>query len=283
MKFGSVKLHSLKKYEKNFFIKSYTKTYPHAIFYDFEAYGDIKQKQELTKLLTLESVHVPTCISVSIGDTFEKETTHICEKDPSELIKKFMEELKRRGKNIRDFVFEEFYPKDAHFIIKKQRTIIQQWCKEVPVVGFNCGSYDLNLIRHHFVDKLADSTSKVKVAKKGKKNMFIVTESFRFLDIINYLGPGTSYENWVKAYGCKAEKSWLPYEWLDNPEKLDYPGLPDYMDWYSRLKNSFVLKLSEWRACKKLFREKGMKTFADWLHYYNNLDVAPGLEALQKM
>ena len=26
-----------------------------------------------------------------------------------------------------------------------------------------------------------------------------------------------------------------------------------------------------------------MRTFADWLHYYNNLDVAPGLEALEKM
>ena len=26
-----------------------------------------------------------------------------------------------------------------------------------------------------------------------------------------------------------------------------------------------------------------MKTFKDWVCYYNNLDVAPGLEALQKM
>ena len=30
-------------------------------------------------------------------------------------------------------------------------------------------------------------------------------------------------------------------------------------------------------------QKKGMKTFKDWLKYYNNLDVAPGLEALQKM
>jgi len=32
-----------------------------------------------------------------------------------------------------------------------------------------------------------------------------------------------------------------------------------------------------------LFKEKGMRTFADWLRYYNNLDVAPSLEALEKM
>ena len=113
--------------------------------------------------------------------------------------------------------------------------------------------------------------------------MFLLTCGFRFLDIINYLGPGTTYEKWVKAYECKTVKSWFPYEWFDRPEKLDYPGLPDYMDWYSKLKGDFVLKLSEWKACKKRFREKGMKTFKDWVRYYNNLDVAPGLEALQKM
>ena len=49
------------------------------------------------------------------------------------------------------------------------------------------------------------------------------------------------------------------------------------------MKNEYTLKLSEWKACKKLFREKGMKTFKDWVRYYNNLDVAPGLEALEKM
>ena len=76
-----------------------------------------------------------------------------------------------------------------------------------------------------------------------------------FLNIINYLGPGTSYDKWVKAYGCSFEKSWLLYEWLDSPEKLKYPGSP----------------------------EKGMQTFADWLCYYNDRDIEPGLEALDKM
>ena len=33
----------------------------------------------------------------------------------------------------------------------------------------------------------------------------------------------------------------------------------------------------------KTFEEKGMQTFADWLRYYSNLDVALGLEALEKM
>ena len=37
------------------------------------------------------------------------------------------------------------------------------------------------------------------------------------------------------------------------------------------------------KECKKIFKERGMQTFGEWLRYYNNLDVAPGLEALEKM
>ena len=220
-----------------------TKSYPHAILYDFEAYGDKNKRKDPTDNLTIENEHIP--ISVSIGDTLKRKPTHICEKDPAELVRKFMEELEKRGKNIRKQVRDEFMPADVNLLPKDQRKKIEEWCDQVPVLGFNSGTYDLNLIKNYFAERLADTTNKVRVAKNGNKIMFLLTSGFRFLDIINYLGPGTSYEKWVKAYDCKKTKSWFPYEWFDRPEKLDYPGLPDYPDWYSKLKGDFVLKLSE--------------------------------------
>ena len=33
----------------------------------------------------------------------------------------------------------------------------------------------------------------------------------------------------------------------------------------------------EFEACNRVFHERGMVTFADWLEYYNNLDVGPFL------
>ena len=261
--------------------KPRTKAYPHAILYDFEAYGDGNQRKEPTKHLTIESKHIP--VSVSIGDTLEREPTHICERNPRVLVQKFMKELGRREKNIRAKVREEFMPPDVNLIPKDQRKKIEEWCDQVPTLGFNSGTYDLNLIKNHFAEQLAGTTNKVRVAKNGSKIMFLLTDRLRFLDIINYLGPGTSYERWVKAYDCKATKSWLPYEWFDSEEKLDYEGLPEYEHWYSKLKKEYVLTRKQWEACKQTFKEKGMKTFKDWLEYYNNLDVAPGLEALEKM
>ena len=269
------------------FPQTQIQSYPHAILYDFEAYGDKNQRKEPTGMLTIENKHVP--ISVSIGDTLDKEPTHICERDPALLVHKFMEELERRGKNIQDQVRAAFIPEDMNMLTKAQRLKIEEWCNQVPVLGFNSGRYDLNLIREHFAERLSDTTGttdttgKVRVAKNGNKIMFILSKNFRFLDIINYLGPGTSYEKWVKAYECETVKSWFPYEWFDTPEKLDFRRLPKYEDWCSKLKGGYVLTRDEWEGCQRLFKEKGMCTFADWLHCYNNLDVAPGLEALEKM
>ena len=73
-----------------------TKSYPHATLYDFEAYGDSNDRKEPTPTVTIENAHMP--ISLSVGDTLEREPTHICERDPTELVRKFMEELERRGK-----------------------------------------------------------------------------------------------------------------------------------------------------------------------------------------
>ena len=168
------------------------RSYPHAILYDFEAYGDKNQRKEPTGMLTIENTHVP--ISLSIGDTLEREPTHICERDPAELVHKFMEELDRRGKNIRAQVRAAFMPDDVKMLTKAQHLKIEEWCNQVPVLGFNSGRYDLNLIRENFVERLSDTTGEVRVAKNGNKIMFILTNNFRFLDIINYLGPGTSYE-----------------------------------------------------------------------------------------
>jgi len=65
---------------------------------------------------------------------------------------------------------------------------------------------------------------------------------------MNYLAPGTSYDEWVKAYGCKLTKSWFPYEWFDSPDKLTYPDLHGIHDrkrrTYWRCKNGGHVSVS---------------------------------------
>jgi len=51
----------------------------------------------------------------------------------------------------------------------------------VPVLGFNSGKYDLNLIKQYFVEELSAACTKVKVATQGSKTMFVITPEFKFL------------------------------------------------------------------------------------------------------
>ena len=220
-------------------------------------------------------------ISVSIADTFNPEPEYICSKDPEELIRLFYQSLVQRSLLIRGDVEERYMPPDLEGLPKEQQNLINQWRSQVPVVGFNSSRYDLQLIRKYFITHLGQEN--VLSGEKQGRIMYMNTPQFKFLDITNYLSPGITYDKWVKTYRAKQTKSWLPYEWFDSADKLDYKGLPPYWCWYSQLRNSFALKPEKYEACKRVFQERGIQTFGDWLEYYNNLDVTPFLETLEKM
>ena len=191
---------------------------------------DKTKRYKATANLTYENTHVP--ISVSVGDSTDSNPSHICETDTKASIGAFVHELQRRGVVLRADVEKQFIPSELQLLPKKQLQKMRDWCSQVPMLGFNSGKYDLSLIKAYFVDQLAATCMKVKVASKGSQTMFVITPEFKFLDVMNYLGSGTSYDKWIKAYSSKQTKSWFPYEWFDSSDKLDYPGLPDYPAWY---------------------------------------------------
>ena len=56
---------------------------PHPILYDFESYHDKTQPNEATRDLIYENAQMP--ISVSLGDTLDREPPGICDPNPKEL------------------------------------------------------------------------------------------------------------------------------------------------------------------------------------------------------
>ena len=70
-----------------------------------------------------------------------------------------------------------------------------------------------------------------------KANQYI---SFKYgklqsLDLANFLGSATSLDSFLKAYNSSETKGFFPYESFDSPEKLTYPALPPYNEFFSRL------------------------------------------------
>ena len=85
-------------------------------------------------------------------------------------------------------------PEDTGLLPKAQRIKIEERCDQVSAVSFNSQSYDLNLIKERFAQRLANTTGKIRVAKKGEKVIFQLTNGFRH------------------PFECTCAKSWFPYE-----------------------------------------------------------------------
>lgn len=141
--------------------------YPHFIVYDFEAYHNKSKAFQPTNDLLFDDAHVP--ISVSISDTYNKVTTHLCERDPSVLVKAFVDELTERAEAIGEEMWATINVDDFKDLSKYQLDCIARWLEQVPVLGFNSGKYDLNLIKTHFVSEISNNEAEVKVAKRRQK------------------------------------------------------------------------------------------------------------------
>ena len=150
-----------------------------------------------------------------------------------------------------------------------------------------------------------------------KANQFV---SFKFgdiqlPDIMNFLGGATSFDSFLIAYKTKETKGFFPYEWFDCPEKRNKKALAPYDSFFSVLRNSnplekdhndfqhsvnsgltteqAVVKLrmdrrppagaENYSYLKSVWENINMQYFSDFLKWYNNKDVVPTLEAMQKM
>ena len=99
--------------------------------------------------------------------------------------------------------------------------------------------------------------------------------------MVNFLAPGYSYDKYLKSYGCNLQKGHFPYEYMDDVRKLDDCVLPPQAAFYSRLKNEGISD-EDYARCQAVWDDNKMTTLRDFLIWYNNRDVVPFLEAIDK-
>ena len=119
------------------------------------------------------------------------------------------------------------------------------------------------------------------VIKRNNTFMCLSTDQLKFLDMINYIAPGFSYDKYLKAYGCEVTKGHFPYEYMDRLERLDDTALPSKEAFFSRLMNEGISD-EDYASCQEAWRVNGMTTLRDFLVWYNNRDVVPFLQAIDR-
>ena len=71
------------------------------------------------------------------------------------------------------------------------------------------------------------------IIKKANQNTTLKVGNVQFLDIMNFLG-GFFF---LKAYKTSKTQKVFPYEWFDSREKLTYPAVLPYNEFFCRLRN----------------------------------------------
>ena len=153
-----------------------------------------------------------------------------------------------------------------------------EYCRELPVIGFNSAKYDVCSLRATLLPLL---DPKFIIKGTGNNYKAITTSHFQFLDLCNYLPPGTSYAKFLKAYDVEEAKGHFCYEFLDSYEKLNYPQLPAIEHFHSTLKGP--ISPTDYAECQKIWRNHNMTQLADYLEYYNKKDVEPFLVGIDKL
>ena len=162
---------------------------------------------------------------------------------------------------------------------KKLLDQLFSWLRQLPVIGFNSGKYDLNMIKRSFVPLLISNNAAV--IKRQNTFMCLSTTNLKFLDVTQYLAPGVSYDKYLKAYGCDLQKGHFPYEYMDGIGKLEDRALPPQAAFFSQLKNEGISD-TDYAACQAVWGDNQMTTMRDYLIWYNNRDVTPFLDAIAK-
>jgi hypothetical protein len=234
--------------------------------------------------------HVPISVSIATNvDGFEQEH-FILSTTPDRLTVQMFEYFDKIAEKSAELMMNKMKPlieKIQLHYNEKEKDLwldkIQNYCTCIPIVGFNSGFYDINLLsKYGFMGEILKRDKEPFVIKSGTRYKTIKTKEFIFLDQMNFCAPGTSLRKFIEAYDVGLKKGHFPYEFLDSYEKLDFL-ISDLKisDFDSSLKNS-KLSESEFKCLMQTCEEQKLVKVRDLLKWYNNLDVVPLLQACLK-
>ena len=110
----------------------------------------------------------------------------------------------------------------------------ERYCNTLPAFGCSSAKYDINLIKSYLLLILVNERQiEPTVIRKANQCVSFKSGDVQLLDIMNFLGGATGLDSFLKAYKTEETKGFLPYEWFDNPEKLNNKELPPYDSFFS--------------------------------------------------
>ena len=90
------------------------------------------------------------------------------------------------------------------------------------------------------------------VIKKTNRHISIKFGDIHVLDILNVIGGAKSLDSFLNAFKTSETKTFFPYEWFDNPDKMQNTKLPPYHASYNKFRSC-----SSWSRIQRLLKREG--------------------------
>ena len=192
--------------------------FPYRATFDFECYFSDERLPVNSDKLQWSARHVPLSVSVASNvPGYEPAQCYVTDGDSDKLVADMMdhltaisdaayesllplyadvlEELKTRKEAWDEEEEEEENGKKTVNPCKTLEKQLQTWLRQLPVIGFNSGHYDLNVVKKFFIPYMLKGNDKTRfVIKRQNTFMCFSTTNLKFLDVTQYLAPGVSYD-----------------------------------------------------------------------------------------
>ena len=148
------------------------------------------------------------------------------------------------------------------------RRVLDNYLKQVPVVGFNSGKYDINMVKPYIIKRFVLPHPTSHTIKRGNDFLSISTPKFHFLDITNFIAPCYNLARYLMSYNVKEKKGFFPYEYITSLDQLKETALPPKEAFYSKLKDAHISD-DDYKICKDAWEEQEMQTMTDFLEKHD--------------
>ena len=264
------------------------------IVFDFESLLQAIQNKNKGENGVYEE-HVP--VSVGIGSNIDAETVEgffLCNEDPLELVREFIQKLLELSDVICDLVkpkyqilFDQLDKKivacarekniKQENILRKLYNDLNNLISRAVVLSFNGSKYDIVLILGYFfhvykemgnfneepTDQYKDGTLKTdkfkNILQRGSQVMTMVTDRLCFKDVSLFLAPGCSYKKYLQNFSDdieKLEKLIYPYQKAKCFEDLHSTELPKFEDFWSDLEQKVGITQEQYARFKSAWGDK---------------------------
>ena len=244
--------------------------YDYIITYDLEAINRTKENGDI--------IQIPLSYSVISNVPGYNKVEFFHSENPKEVVDNLFNYFLKVQPIANDLMLKKMEPLLNKIKKIKHKKIITDYCSSIPVVGFNSGGYDINIMLDHgFIEKIKGSF----IIKSGKRFKAIVTDKFLFLDMMMYCAGGTTLDKFVKCYNSnsKQQKFEFPYRWLDDYKKLTTLIIDIPMNAFDNDLKKITYTKEQYDSFQMECKELNLVTVENLLENYNNRDVEPFLTA----